>query len=213
MECEQEEVGCGTMPSVIQGLFTLLPVFCAPILLVLYRHTSVWPAVLTYHALCWIVILSRRGSLSAAGFTGAQPRQWFQRTLLLSMALVAAGELVRYLILIQVMRPWWQPVLRLMQPWHWYVVYSLLVNPVTEEVYWRGFLLNRMGIARNAWLFWLFHLAVSMVFTEPLRAVWFTVPVLGFGFVTAWMRREYGTIWPCVLIHLAADVAILRGAN
>ena len=197
----------------IRGLLGLLPVFVAPFLLFLFRNSSVWPSVLAYHALCWIVILFTRGSLSAAGFNGGRLQQWFLRTLLLSMALVAAGELVRYLIVIQVIRPWWQPVLRLMQPWNWYVVYSLLVNPITEEVYWRGFLLNRMGIARNAWLFWLFHAALSMVFTESFRAIWFSLPVLGFGLVSAWMRREYGTIWPCVLIHLAADVAILRGAN
>lgn len=197
----------------LRGMFSLLPVFSVPLMLVLYRQSSVWPAVLTYHALCWIVILASPGSLRSAGFTVGRPQQWLRRTLLLSMALVAAGELVRYLALIQVITPWWSPVLRLMQPWQWYVVYSLLVNPLTEEVYWRGFLLNRMGIARNTWLFWLFHAAVAMVFTEAFRAVWFTLPVLAFGFVSAWMRREYGTLWPCILLHFAADAAILRGAG
>lgn len=197
----------------MRGLFSLLPVFSVPFLLVLYRDSSVWPAVLAYHALCWIVILTSRGSLQNAGFSAGHSQGWLRRALLLSLALVAAGELVRYLVLIQVVRPWWEHVLRLMQPWKWYVIYSLAVNPITEEVYWRGFLLNRMGIARNAWLFWLFHAATVMVFTEPFRAIWFTLPVLAFGFVCAWMRREYGTLWPCILVHLAADAAILRGAG
>jgi membrane protease YdiL (CAAX protease family) len=200
------------MNVILWGLFSLLPVFAVPVMLVLFRDSSVWPAVIVYHALCWIVPLVSRLSLKAAGFGPGEPQQWIRRTLFLALILLTAGETVHFLIATQRLRPFWEHVLPLMQPWRLYVVYSLLLNPASEEFYWRGFLLKRMSPLRNAWLFWLMHAAVAMVFDEPLRAIWFTLPAFAFGLVCALMRRQYGTLWPCILIHLAADIAILRGA-
>lgn len=196
----------------LRGIFSLLPILSVPFLLVLFRRSSVWPAVIVYHSLCWIVPLASGLSLESAGFVSGEPQRWLRRAILLSLFLLATGEFVHYLIVTGKMQPFWEHVLLLMQPWKWYVVYSLLVNPLSEEFYWRGFLLKRMSVMRNAWLFWLMHAAISTAFVPPLRAICFTLPVFVFGWITAWMRREYGTLWPPILLHLAADAAILRGA-
>ena len=197
---------------ILRGLFSLIPIFSIPLMLVLFRDRSVWPAVVIYHALCWIVPLVSGLSLKAAGFVSGEFQRWFRRTLFLCLILMVTGEIVHTLIVTGHLQPFWSHVIRLMQPWPLYVVYSLLVNPLSEEFYWRGFLLKRMSIYRNAWLFWLVHAVIAMVFDRPLRAIWFTLPVFVFGLVAAWMRRTYGTLWPSILIHLAADAAILRGA-
>lgn len=206
-----DEAGIRTT-VLLRGLFSLVPIFSIPLLLVLFRDRSVWPAAIVYHALCWIVPLASGMSLKDAGFVAGEFQRWFRRTLFLCLILMVAGEVVHALIVTGRLQPFWSHVLSLMQPWFLYCVYSLLVNPLSEEFYWRGFLLKRMSIYRNAWLFWLVHAAVAMVLDRPARAIWFTLPVFAFGLVAAWLRRTYSTLWPCVLIHLAADAAILRGA-
>jgi hypothetical protein len=89
------------------------------------------------------------------------------------------------------------------------VIYSLLVNPFSEEYFWRGFLLPKTGIIQGAMLFWLLHVMTVIIFVEPLKAILLTLPVLAAGLLWGWMRRRFGTLWPCFITHLAANMAIL----
>ena len=73
-----------------------------------------------------------------------------------------------------------------------------LVTPITEEVFFRGFvfsgLIPRFGVAKamvlSALVFSAFHLSVGVL-----------VPVFLTGLLLALLYRKTGSIWPCVLAH------------
>ena len=73
-----------------------------------------------------------------------------------------------------------------------------LVTPITEEVFFRGFvfsgLIPRFGVAKamvlSALVFSAFHLSLGVL-----------VPVFLTGLLLALLYRKTGSIWPCVLAH------------
>jgi membrane protease YdiL (CAAX protease family) len=187
----------------------LLPAVIVPVLLVLVRE-SLWPVVLVYHALCIVAPVAAGCSREDAGFTLSQMRRWLPLTMVLSVLLLGAGEAVRHLISVKTLLPeGWDQFLRRAHPWWAFVTYSLLVNAFAEEYFWRGFLLPKTGIVWGSVLFWFMHAAAGSVFVGPLEAIGLTLPALVAGLTWGWMRRRFGTLWPSVITHLAADAAIL----
>ena len=75
-----------------------------------------------------------------------------------------------------------------------------MVTPVTEELFFRGFvfsgLVRRLGggwaIVGSAAVFSLFHL---------LAGVWVVVPIFVTGLLLAWLYRQTGSIWPSIVAH------------
>ena len=73
-----------------------------------------------------------------------------------------------------------------------------LVTPLTEELFFRGFifagLIPRMGvgwaIVASAAVFSLFHLAVGVL-----------IPIFVTGLLLGWLYYRTGSLWPCVLAH------------
>jgi len=79
-----------------------------------------------------------------------------------------------------------------------------LVAGVSEEVFFRGFLLPRIGLVAQAILFSLVHLsyvnALEIAFT------------LALGLVLGYVRRRTGSLWAPIVAHFAFDLIQLLGA-
>ena len=193
------------------ALLAILPIVVVPTLLVVAKE-SLWPALLGYHGLCLGLPLAYRFGPTEAGFTMSNPRRWLPLAGAVSIAVLAAGEVGRHVSLVTLLPAGWERVLSLAQPRWAFVTYSVVVNAFCEEYLWRGFLLPRTGVARGGVLFGLMHAAAASIFVNPFAAAWVTLPTLFAGLAWGWMRRRFGSLWPPVLTHLAADVAILRVA-
>ncbi len=189
----------------------LLPSVIVPVLLVIVP-TSLWPAVIGYHVLCLGFPLVHRQGRREAGLVASAPRRWLPLTAALSIALLAGGELGRHVHWAPCLPDGSERVLGLAHPWWAFVAYSIVVNAVSEEYLWRGFLLPRTGVAWGGALFWLMHAAAASVFVSPWAAIGLTVPTLFAGLTWGWMRQRFGSLWPAIITHVAADVAILRTA-
>jgi membrane protease YdiL (CAAX protease family) len=182
--------------------------------LLLLDGESLWPAVLAYHALCLGIPLVARHSFKQAGLVLLDARGWLPSTIALSALLVAAGGVTSWLLEAEMFLPeGLELLLGRIEPWWTFVVYSLCVNPLLEEFFWRGFLLPKTGVALGGGLFWLMHAAAASVFLALPDAVVFTLPTLAAAVVWGWMRQRLHTLWPCVLTHAAADTAILLVAR
>ncbi|WP_088007078.1 CPBP family intramembrane glutamic endopeptidase [Indiicoccus explosivorum] len=98
----------------------------------------------------------------------------------------------------------------------WLVLVFLLVNPVLEEIYWRGYVYDRLrprGKVAAIWItavfYALYHLlTVNELFTGgfSLLAV---LPVLLAGLFWGILREKTGSITPTIIGHGLADLGIL----
>jgi membrane protease YdiL (CAAX protease family) len=167
--------------------------------LLLVSAESLWPAVLAYHGLCLGVPLAFRCLPRDAGFVPAHPRRWLPLTLAVCLLLLAGAEAVVRRVDVKPLLP---------DGWE-----ALLVNALLEEYFWRGFLLPRTGMIGGGVLFWVMHAAAGSVFVGALAALVFSLPTLLAGILWGSARERFGTLWPCLLTHVAADAAILRVAH
>lgn len=198
---------CGVGAMKLPLILGLFPALLVPTLLVVFK-SSLWPAVLAYHALCVGIPLAARCSFRRAGLV-LSPRSIALSVMLSVLGLAAVGAGSQLIDFKAILPPGSEVALLRLQPWWGFVVYSLLVNPFSEEYFWRGFLLPHTGVAVGALLFWLMHVTAGAVFIAPLDAVWLTLPALGAGWAWGLMRERLGTLWPSVITHVAADMAVL----
>lgn len=182
--------------------------------LLLLVEDSLWPAVLTYHALCLGIPLAGRCSFREAGLVLSDWRRWLLPTTALSVLLLAAGAAAPRMIDVETFLPHgWEPLLPLTEPWSMFVAYSLCINPFLEEYFWRGFLLPKTGVLGGAALFWIMHMSAASVLLAAFDAVWITLPAFVAAVVWGFMRQRFQTLWPCVITHAAADAAILAAVS
>ena len=100
--------------------------------------------------------------------------------------------------------------------WGVFAAYFLLVNPVVEELYWRGCLQQQarnMGIENDATVaipFSVWHIVPILLVCGPLAAILGGVAVYGVGIVLTMMYRLTGDLGRCVVWHsMMADVAVI----
>ncbi len=96
-----------------------------------------------------------------------------------------------------------------------FAAYTLLAHAWIEEVFWRGVFTRpdaRPGAAAlgNAGAFYLVH-AVALGWALGWTGVVLALPTAGAGAAWGWVTRRTGSLWPAVVSHYAADVAILAG--
>jgi membrane protease YdiL (CAAX protease family) len=195
-------------PSAATLFWCLLPAVLIAGLLAAFP--TVWPAFLAYHALCIIAPLANRVSLKDAGFVRGDARSWLPLALGLAVVLVGTSELLRHTLDPRpLLPPGWQQLLARTSPRWLYIAYTLTVNATCEELYWRGFLLPRTGILWGGVAFWSMHVAAGLVLVGPLATLRATLPVLLAGLVWGWMRKRFGSLWPGILTHFAANAAVL----
>jgi CAAX protease family protein len=81
------------------------------------------------------------------------------------------------------------------------VLVIALVAPVTEELFFRGFVFAGL---RSRWPLWPSAVAVGLIFgivhaPTGLTAV---VPLAGLGVALCWLYNRTGSLWPCVTAHV-----------
>jgi membrane protease YdiL (CAAX protease family) len=192
------------------ALLGWLPALLVPALLLLSGRAGVWPAVIGYHALCLGAPLLARASLASLGLAARPALRWLLWSAAGSCALLAGGMAIHQSgAVAALVPPRWLASLGLLQPWTVFVAYSLCVNPLLEEVFWRGLLLPHTGRAGGALRFCAMHATALAVLIGPWHALWLALPTLAAGLVWAWMRTASGNLWPGIITHLAADAAMV----
>jgi CAAX protease family protein len=80
------------------------------------------------------------------------------------------------------------------------VLEIVLLAPVAEELFFRGFL---FGGLRSKWDFWPAAIVCGLIFgavhitTGPTAAI----PLAALGFALCFIYEQTGSIWPCILAH------------
>jgi membrane protease YdiL (CAAX protease family) len=193
------------------AVLVLLPAVMVPALL-LAIPASIWPAVIAYHAYCLSASFGwpdeRDARALRAGSRGGRA------VLLMCVLLLAAADVAaRYgLVTIHMLPDGWREIAARAQPWRVFAIYSIAVNGYVEERFWRGALLARTGVRRGAAAFGLLHAAAIGVLAGLPAALAAGAITIVAGLFWGWLRRRSGTLWPCVVTHVAADAAILRVA-
>jgi len=98
-----------------------------------------------------------------------------------------------------------------------------VLDAAAEELFWRGYLPGRVGLARPgapppaaltvvlpAVLYASYHAAtIGRLVGKISGVVVLTAGVLGAGLVWGWLRRRTGSVWPPLLSHSGAVIAYL----
>jgi membrane protease YdiL (CAAX protease family) len=195
------------------ALVALLPAVLVPALLVAYP-TSLWPALVIYHAYCVIASFlyeDPHGPRSLHARLTSIPAP----PLVAAVAILAAGEAAArgFVDLHAFVPAGIERLVRAASPWRWFAGYLLLANGYFEERFWRGAMLATTGVLPGAAAFALMHLAAGTVFLGPILGAAAGAAAFVTGAIWGEMRVRYGSLWPCVLTHMALNGAMLRVAG
>ncbi|MFJ9498948.1 CPBP family intramembrane glutamic endopeptidase [Brevibacillus centrosporus] len=99
----------------------------------------------------------------------------------------------------------------------WLIAILILINPILEEVYWRGYLLHKLSSGRKTSyaIFWtslfysLYHLlSVIPLFSAPYN-VMMIIPVFAAGLIWGYLRTRQGSLIGSIISHMLADTGIM----
>lgn len=94
-----------------------------------------------------------------------------------------------------------------------FAVYSIVVHCPAEELFWRG-VVDPRSAAANAVGFYLLHAAPMAVFLGSAGAgALLALPAGAAGLYWSFAARRSGSLWPPLLSHAAADLAILAAVR
>lgn len=97
--------------------------------------------------------------------------------------------------------------------WVGFIVYYCLVNPVMEEVYWRGWYAeDSVWPGPSDLLYAGYHGVVLWAFVGPGWVALAVVVVAGAGYVWRQVARRTGGLAVPVITHFVADVSIIAAA-
>lgn len=93
----------------------------------------------------------------------------------------------------------------------------LILNPVLEELYWRGYMyekLRKRGTAARAILmtasfYTLYHIISVLHLFETGYSFAAVIPVLAAGLFWGWIREKTGSIFAAIISHLLSDLGII----
>jgi membrane protease YdiL (CAAX protease family) len=189
----------------------------------LYRHQSAALAFVGYHTLCLIggLILRSPGlpPPPARLYTFPRPHLFTAIVLangftLLIYALVGGALFDRPHVLALLDARGLPP-----QSYVWLFPYFAIVNPLAEEIFWRGGVYATLRHMRTPWVwtailtsffFGAWHWLVIRLFLTPPIAICSTVVIMGIGFaLTAVYERTRRLAYSIILHALAGDVPLL----
>jgi uncharacterized protein len=93
----------------------------------------------------------------------------------------------------------------------------LVINPILEEVYWRGFMHQKLktemktihAIWITSFFYTLYHfLSVIPMFQWPLNVI-AVLPVFAAGILWGYLREKTGSIYGTIISHMLSDLGIL----
>lgn len=80
-------------------------------------------------------------------------------------------------------------------PW-WFYFFAAVIEPINEELAFRGFFLPRIGIMPSAVLFGLLHYSYGSTFGIEVLAAF------AFGSIAGWAFRKTGSLYPGIVAHI-----------
>ncbi len=80
----------------------------------------------------------------------------------------------------------------------YFFVFTFLIAPINEEIFFRGFLVNRIGIIPSALLFALLHFGYASI-SEFVAA-------LIFGFVAGYVFKKTGSLYTTIIAHILLNM-------
>jgi membrane protease YdiL (CAAX protease family) len=172
---------------------------------------NVWIAVVGYHAAMFVIVLASRTKIPFK-------QLFLSRNLrfpAVMSAVGACGGILLYFVwpLLSVstsVNSRLQDAGLTAQAWPFFLGYFIMVNPIIEEYYWRGFLgSSSKKPVLNDLLFSGYHILVLAGLVAPKwTAAVFAVLAAG-----AWLWRQTdrisGGLFPSTASHIAADIAII----
>jgi membrane protease YdiL (CAAX protease family) len=81
------------------------------------------------------------------------------------------------------------------------VLMIVLLAPVAEELFFRGFLFAGL---RTRWSFWPAAITSGLIFglVHAPTGITTVVPLATLGFALCWLYNRTGSLWPCVIAHM-----------
>lgn len=97
-----------------------------------------------------------------------------------------------------------------------YFVFMVIGNSLLEELYWRGYMWQRFlqssspaaAILWTALFYSSYHLLMTVPFLGWSTGLLLTGAVLAAGLFWGWLRRHSASLWPAIISHALADLAI-----
>lgn len=99
----------------------------------------------------------------------------------------------------------------------WLILVLLLINPFLEEIYWRGYLANKLEgkwskpniLLLTSFFYTLYHLlSVIPLFKWPYNFA-IVIPVFVAGLIWGWMRYKSKSLLGSIASHILADAGIM----
>jgi len=195
--------------SIDRVLPPLVPYLAVGVGLLVFH--SAWAAMLGYHALAVVYVLSLRKGVPLRQLVAG--RGWWAP--LLGVLLGAGGGVLLYVLWPLLLAPvdivaHLERLGLTRESWPWFVAYMAVVGSVVEEYYWRGcFGYNDRRPVLNDLLFAGYHMLVLGGLIEtPWLAVVFLTLTSG-----AWFWRQLnrlnGGLFASIVSHMAADVSVM----
>lgn len=102
----------------------------------------------------------------------------------------------------------------------WFSFYLVIVNSLLEELFWRGFVLQRLShvlsrsvaILLSSFFFSLYHLIVATILFGVKWGALMTLLVFGIGIIWGWMKGMFPSVYPTWFSHMLADLGIVTAA-
>jgi uncharacterized protein len=99
----------------------------------------------------------------------------------------------------------------------WFSLYMAVVNSLLEELFWRGFVLQRLlaamsrfaAVLLSSLFFCLYHLLVAVVLFGWRWGVWITMLVFATSILWGWLKGVFPAVYATWFSHMLADLGIV----
>ena len=78
----------------------------------------------------------------------------------------------------------------------WFLIFAAVIEPINEEIFFRGFLSTRIGIMPSAIIFGLAHYSYNSTFGVEVIAAF------AFGIISAYVYKRTGSVYPGIIAHI-----------
>ena len=86
----------------------------------------------------------------------------------------------------------------------WFILFIVLIGPIDEELFFRGFLVKRIGIIPSALLFAILHAGYGSTFGIDIIAAFI------FGLLAGYIFKKTNSIYPTTISHMLINsIAVL----
>ena len=172
---------------------------------------NAWLAILGYHiGMVAVILLSKTGTSIKRDFQ--DKRYW---VLFITALAGAGGGILLYILwpLLSVpddINSYIRSIGLNERIWPVFLTYFILINPLIEEYYWRGYLAgSAKGIALNDLLFSGYHM---IVLAGQMETIWLIVVFFSLT-IEAWfwrqMNRLNGGLLASTISHITADITVI----